>query len=207
MGGEFSSPARLQGSPRRLQRASPLGPEQEAWLVGSDAAARKRAEALDGDRIRRLEEAGFVWDTRTAEWERNYRSLAAYREEKGNCLVPAQTELGRWIDSQRREFTKGRMSQERLARLGQLGLEWGARPRFAAKWEEGFALLLKYLKETATAMFRRSTQTTRRLVLGSATSARNTAKSSQLNDDQVGRLEAIGFRWKAETTKIPGRSS
>jgi len=138
--------------------------------------------------------------------ERNYRSLAAYREEKGNCLVPAQTELGRWIDSQRREFTKGRMSQERLARLGQLGLEWGARPRFAAKWEEGFALLLKYLKKTATAMFRRSTQTTRRLCLGQQP-AHEHRKSSQLNDDQVGRLEAIGFRWKAETTKIPGRSS
>ena len=182
-------------------------PNKKLGLWVQTQRQRKRAEALDGDRIRRLEEAGFVWDTRTAEWERNYRSLAAYREEKGNCLVPAQTELGRWIDSQRREFTKGRMSQERLARLGQLGLEWGARPRFAAKWEEGFALLLKYLKENGDCDVPQKHPNYPTLGAWVSNQRTKHRKSSQLNDDQVGRLEAIGFRWKAETTKIPGRSS
>jgi hypothetical protein len=161
---------------------------------------------LDEGRIRRLEEAGFVWDTRTVEWEKNYRNLAAYREEKGNCLVPAQTELGRWVGSQRRERRKGGMSQERVARLGQLGLEWGARPQFAAKWEEGFALLLKYLEENGDCDVPLKYPNDPRL--GHWVSNQRTKhRKSQLNDDQVGRLEAISFRWKAETAKIPGRSS
>jgi superfamily II DNA or RNA helicase len=167
---------------------------------------RRRRASLDEGRIRRLEEAGFVWDTRTAEWERNYRNLAAYREEKGNCLVPAQTELGRWVDSQRREFAKDRMSQERLARLGQLGLELRARPRFTAKWEEGFALLLKYRKENGDCDVPQKHPNYP--TLGAwVSNQRMKHRKSRLNDDQVGRLEAIGFKWKAETTKIPGRSS
>ena len=167
---------------------------------------RRRKRALDGDRLRRLEEAGFVWDTRTVEWEKNYRNLEAYREEKGNCLVPAQTELGRWIDSQRRELKKGRMRQERLARLGQLGLELRARPRFAAKWEEGFALLLKYLKENGDCDVPQKHPNYP--TLGAWVSNQRTKhRKNKLKDDQVGRLEEIGFKWKAETTKIPGRSS
>ena len=180
-------------------------PNKKLGLWAQMQRRRSRAGSLAAERIRRLEEAGFVWDTRTVEWEKNYRNLAAYREEKGNCLVPAQTELGRWIDSQRRELAKGRMSQERAARLGRLGLELRAQPRFAAKWEEGFALLLKYLKENGDCDVPQKHPNYP--TLGAWVSNQRTKyRKSQLNDDQVRRLEAIGFKWKAETTKTSGRS-
>jgi hypothetical protein len=155
------------------------------------------AHSLNAGRIRQLEEAGFVWQTtNTSEWERHYSELAAYRQANGNCLVATQTELGRWVNTQQQAFATDRLSTERHDRLEQLGFEWNGRPRFAANWEEGFAMLLQYRDEYGSCDAPQKHPNHRRLGVW-ISNQRTKFRKGRLNEDQVRRLEAIGFKWKA----------
>jgi hypothetical protein len=53
----------------------------------------------------------------------------AFKENQGHCGVPDRwsenPELGRWVANQRQTFRKGKLSEERVARLEALGFEWG----------------------------------------------------------------------------------
>ena len=77
----------------------------------------------------------MVWDPLEAAWEESFRQLAMYREEHGDCMVPAGyvTEgglaLGSWLNEQRRKYkgTKGGLSNSQKARLEELGMVWVCR--------------------------------------------------------------------------------
>jgi len=168
-------------------------PNQKLGSWVSTQRAQFRTNCLNAGRIRQLEEAGFVWDANTTEWERLYHELAAYRQANGNCLVATQTELGRWVYTQRQAFATDRLSTERHGRLEQLGLDWSARPRFTALWEEGFAMLVQYREEHGNSDAPQ--RHPKRLGLW-ISNQRTKFRKGQLNGDQVRRLEAIGFKWK-----------
>jgi Helicase associated domain/Helicase conserved C-terminal domain len=157
-----------------------------------------RTHSLNTGRIRQLEEAGFIWHTpNMGEWERLYRELAAYRQTNGNCLVPTQTELGRWTNNQRKVFATDSLSTERRERLEQLGLDGSARPRFTALWEEGFAMLVQYREEFGNCDAAPRKHPLYGSLSGWMHNQRTRFRKRQLNPDQIRRLEAIGFKWKA----------
>lgn len=67
---------------------------------GKPAAAPKALVGrLTEDRIRRLEEIGFVWSLRD-DWQKHYDELKAFKEKNGHCNVPARyaanRRLGIW---------------------------------------------------------------------------------------------------------------
>jgi len=43
---------------------------------------------LSPDRIKRLEQLGFVWNPNTAVWEKMFAALTAYKVTYGDCNVP-----------------------------------------------------------------------------------------------------------------------
>jgi hypothetical protein len=56
------------------------------------------------------------------------KRLEAYKEEHGDCLVPAKsyeqdTELGHWVRNQRMKYKRG-MRQDRIEKLEGLGFTW-----------------------------------------------------------------------------------
>ena len=82
-------------------------------------------ETLSPDRIKRLEEIGFVWRARSQQsataWEEMFAGLVAYKEAHGDCNVPHHFEkdpkLGRWCGTQRTFYRKGKLSSYRIKRL------------------------------------------------------------------------------------------
>jgi len=64
----------------------------------------------------------------TANWEALFQALVAFKENQGHCGVPNRwsenPELGTWVGTQRQAFRKGKLSEERVARLEALGFEW-----------------------------------------------------------------------------------
>ncbi len=94
------------------------------------------------ERRQRLDALGFVWDPLTAQWEEGVGFLERYRQDKGDCLVPATYcdpasgfRLGPWVSDQRK--AKDTMSPERRERLDVLGFVWDP---LAAQWEQGLRL-------------------------------------------------------------------
>ena len=92
---------------------------------------RDAKDSMSADRKQRLDAIGFVWDTRSAQWETGFSALEAYKNAKGDCLVPSlyKTDdgfaLGSWVGTQRK--AKDSMSADRKQRLEAIGFVWSAR--------------------------------------------------------------------------------
>ena len=92
---------------------------------------RSRKATLSDERIARLDELDFIWNTRAARWEEMFARLVAYNDVHGDCNVPQSYEpdplFGFWVSLQC-EFkrrSEPSLSEERIARLDKLGFDWG----------------------------------------------------------------------------------
>ena len=70
-----------------------------------------------------------------AKWNDRYSELIGYKEDHDDCNVPREygpnKQLARWVHTQRyqyRLFQKSRMTEERIAKLNEIGFEWHRRP-------------------------------------------------------------------------------
>ena len=158
---------------------------------------RTRKNLLSEDRIRRLEDIGFVWDLLEAQWEEMFGLLVAYKDKHGDCNVPAKEEyrgenLGIWVNTQRQSKKKDNLSTERFQRLEGIGFVWDP---FDAQWEEMFGLLIAYKDEHGHCDVPLST-VYRGENLGSWVQHRRAdKKNGELSEDRIKRLDEIGFVW------------
>lgn len=89
------------------------------------------------ERIKLLENIGFVWDSHEATWHERLSELLQFKREHGNCLVPSNylpnLKLATWVKSQRRQYklyqrgVTSNMSTARIKILEQHGFEWEVR--------------------------------------------------------------------------------
>ena len=91
-----------------------------------------RHSTLTDERLRVLEEMGFVWSSHRASWEERFNDLAEFSEVNGHCNVPStypeNHQLSVWVKCQRRQYKLLRqgnrastMTKERIVRLTSLG--------------------------------------------------------------------------------------
>ena len=101
-------------------------PELAQW-VSSHRNLRK-ASKVSEDRIRRLDELAFVWDTLDAAWEDKFRELVDYKKTVGDCNVPTRWQqnikLSGWVSRQRTFRKAKKLSADRIRRLDGLGFAW-----------------------------------------------------------------------------------
>jgi hypothetical protein len=87
---------------------------------------------LSNDRIKRLEEIGFVWDPFDQAFEEGFRHLVEFKHANGHVNVPATHalngfNLGSWVGHRRGDYKKGMLSSDRAKRLEEIGFVWDAR--------------------------------------------------------------------------------
>ena len=89
---------------------------------------RSKKETIEPEHKKRLDYLDFDWEPMAERWEHNFNALISFREEHGNCLVPARHKtasgfrLGRWVSRQRTD--KEQLTSERVQRLDDLGFVW-----------------------------------------------------------------------------------
>ncbi|WP_163720926.1 DEAD/DEAH box helicase [Mycolicibacterium psychrotolerans] len=112
------------------------------------------AGTLADDRRERLEHlTGWTWNARLQLWEDGYAALCRYVQQTGSASVPYDGvfegfTLGKWVTTQRRAYTAGKLSKERQERLLRLpGWVWDA---IDEQWEAGFIHLLKWVESTGS---------------------------------------------------------
>ena len=89
------------------------------------------AGSLAQDRIDRLDSIGFKWTLKdpNVPWETRFKELVQYKANQGDCNIPQkQGQLGKWVDTQRTNYRKGKLSQDRINCLVGIGFDW-APPR------------------------------------------------------------------------------
>ena len=87
------------------------------------------------------------------QWDEKYQALKRHWMQVGHCRVSENDNgtLYRWVKTQRLAYTRGKISQARIALLEAIGFEWRVkRPDQAAMWEVRFHELVQYKYQYGT---------------------------------------------------------
>ena len=146
-------------------------------------------------RITRLEALGFEWDPHESNWEENFKYLEIFKSQNGHCRVPqrdkADPQLGVWVNNQRRNYSKGILSQDRIDRLEALGFEWDPNESY---WEENFKYLEIFKSQNGHCRVPRKYKDLPKLGQWISSQRQNYSKGI-LTQVRITRLEALGFEW------------
>ena len=105
---------------------------------------------LPPERVTRLEAIGMVWDNAAAQWDANYAAALHYYLEHHDLEVPVKyvspsgLMLGTWLCAQRGAHQRGTLSDEQMARLNALHIDWTNRND--RKWMRAYQAAVRYYK-------------------------------------------------------------
>lgn len=169
---------------------------------------RNGRNALRQDRVHRLEELGFTWDTHEEKWDHYIAELTRFRFEYGHCDVsskdPQRKKLARWLISQRRAKKRNTLAADRVLQLESLGVTWDTRD---ASWDDHFAALQRFV---STHQHCKVPQSYRdgSIALGKWVNGQRVAgKRGKIRSDRLARLKAVGFVWAHESQVKRSRAS
>lgn len=93
-----------------------------------------KASTMTEERVKALEEIGFVWDSQGAAWGERLDELKEFRNSVGHSNVPSNytnnPQLATWVKCQRRQYKlymegkPSNMTQARIKELEDIGFEW-----------------------------------------------------------------------------------
>lgn len=147
---------------------------------------------LPKSRYKILNDMGFVWDTREDRWDHMYRSLVEFHLSNGDSNVPStfhNQKLSKWVNQQRVSYRKNMLSKVRTDRLNEIGFQWDLR---STSWNNMFAKLCEYKKRFGNCSVPQDWD--ENPLLGKWVS-KTRRRHSSLNDDQLNKLNEIGFVW------------
>ena len=93
---------------------------------------------LKPERVRLLQALGFKWNSQpnkaeSLSFELRVSQLVEYKQQFGDCNVPQKYEdvpgLGNFVLQQRKHYRLGELSNERIAKLQEIGFQWSLRNR------------------------------------------------------------------------------
>ena len=133
------------------QSQGPLG----VW-VKTQRTLYKKGKLLE-KQVTHLESVGFNWaapiqEWSNASWQKRFKELVVYKEEKANCDVPqSQGPLGVWVKTQRTLYKKGKLLEKQVTHLESVGFNWAApiQEWSNASWQKRFKELVVYKEEKA----------------------------------------------------------
>lgn len=108
-----------------------------------------KSNSLTDEQIKKLDSIGMDWMDRVDRvWENGFIEAKNYSEEYGNLSVPknyrSNTDfpLGIWIQRQRSLYKNKKISDDRIKRLSDVGMNWNP-----DNWESRFDLVKQYYEE------------------------------------------------------------
>jgi Helicase associated domain len=155
---------RLHGNSNVPQRY-PDDPALGAW-VSRQRGSRHRQLLTDVQRSL-LAEVEFTWEVQRERfdrlWNESYEKLKEYKNERGNCDVPAHygrdqpRALGNWVHMQKQRYHQGLLRDDRKRRLKALGFNWEMDPQYVWRadrdvkaqellWQENYEKLVEFTR-------------------------------------------------------------
>lgn len=177
----------------------PNNPKLASWV--DYQRQEYKQGTLSKERIDRLEEIGFIWDPFDSFWQEMFNTLVAYKNEHGDCKVPAKysqnPRLGGWVARQRELQQEGLLPEEQFKMLDDLGFAWGNLK--VVHWERMFVQLCEYRathNHCNVPGYGRYPENPQ--LSGWVARQRDSYKKRKLSQDQIDRLEALGFIWNMD---------
>jgi len=153
-----------------------------------------RKGKLSHDRIVKLEEIGFQWEPIDAFWEEKHAELIKYKNDHGHCDVKSYhleySSLYHWLNRQRNFFRSGKLSEERIKKLEDLGMVW----ELPDVWLESYEELVNYKNQNGHCNLPHTKTNYSKLGVW-ATLQRTLYNQGKLLNERIIKLESIGFVW------------
>ena len=191
-----------------VEYVSPDGYRLGNWIstLRHLESKKERRGQLSSEKVQQLNELGMVWNRFEYSFEKNFAEAEKYYKEHGNLVVTAEFEtisgfkLGRWLNSMRsarRGSGKALLTEDRIARLDMLGMQWNVRDEL---WEKCFSEAEEYYMENNTLRVNHATKTKSGFKLGQwlyyqKLSYIGYKGRRPLTPDKISRLEGIGMVW------------
>ena len=180
-----------------------LNEQQQIYL------GKRKGKKLTTAQIEQLNRIGMSWEHRNTDvWEAHYREAKQYFEKHGDLLVPTDyietdgKNLNRWLLTQRKYRSQGKLTQEQIDRLSSIGMVW----QFDDPWETGFAHAKSYYEEHGNLLVQGTYVCPDGYALGGwiLNQRSNYAKPDKyrkVSPTQKKRLDEIGMVWSAVTER------
>ena len=162
-------------------------PSLGIWV--SRQRQQKTKGRLPKERVRLLDEVGFIWDHLAYEWKEKYLELKEFIDHNQDANLPGKgTSLGDWMVSQRKAKREGKLSNERIQLLDKIGFSWDP---IRDEWEKNYNNLIEYYNENGDTLVPWNFPK-----LGKWVQRQRKIKSSgKMPDERARLLEKIGFSW------------
>lgn len=154
---------------------------------------------LNSNKIELLNKLGIDWSPIETQWKTMYELAKKYYEEKGNLLIPDQyitndnIKLGRWIATQRYNYSENKLSNEKISLLEDIGMVWNA---IDYQWNKMYDLAIDYYNKFNNLLIPDKYTTSDNSHLGSwIGKQRKQYKEKRLSKDKIELLEKIGMVW------------
>ncbi|KAL7536840.1 LOW QUALITY PROTEIN: hypothetical protein ACHAXR_007432 [Thalassiosira sp. AJA248-18] len=142
-------------------------------------------------------------------WSRNYKALAEYCSENGDCDIPEKydddRELGKWVKTQRDAYSDGMLPEDRVTMLNQIGFNFyhGRKSAWTKKsdpWERRISELKAYKEKAGNTNVPR--KFTLNFGLGDFVyNQRMAYLDKKLSDEKIKSLEDLRFDWTVKPKK------
>jgi hypothetical protein len=127
-----------QNGHTNVPQGAPQYAELATW-VRNQRAAKEHNRPIMAERAKRLDEIGFTWRLVEPEsWQRMLERLIEFKKVHGHCNVPQKggqnKRLGKWVNTQRTHFKRGKLIPDRVHQLDEAGFIWNTKaPRGASR--------------------------------------------------------------------------
>ena len=166
--------------------------------VNNQRTAKLRVRHSE-EQVKQLEELGFVWNVYDEQWQQMLRRLATYRSDHGHVHVPRDyvtddgIKLGLWVNNQRNAKRRGKLSEEQVKQLEELGFVWNV---YDEQWQQMLRRLATYKSDYGHVHVPQDYVTDDGIKLGLWVTNQRTAKLRvRHSEEQVKQLEELGFVW------------
>ncbi|MBF0135554.1 MAG: helicase associated domain-containing protein [Magnetococcales bacterium] len=171
----------------------PDNPALARWVAQQRLSNRR--EQLAPERIQRLDDLGFTWDSREILWEEMFALLMLYREKHNDCNVPdpwtENPDLAWWVGAQRKAYQNGNLNPKWIARLNAVGFIWDMQE---ALWREMYVALTTFHRRFGHCLVPRSWAENPKLASW-VTAQRQAYKGNLLPQEHIALLDPLGFIW------------
>jgi hypothetical protein len=176
-----------------------------SWVQHQRAERRKKLNGkksrLSEEKEALLNDAGFIWSSKEWNWQLRLKDLKMYKELHGHCIVPTKDggSLGAWVMTQRLQYGKNALSQDRVDALNELGFVWNMH---GLAWDDKFNELRNALENSQeiSAPLNSWIATQR-----AEKRYKEDGLQNHLTDERERKLDEIGFDWNANESRQKAR--
>ena len=166
---------------------------------------RSRKKFLSKERINKLEisHPTWTWDPHDDAWNQGFSYLGQYIKEFGNCRVTqkyvniAGFKLGLWVNGQRTNYRRKKLSSDRILLLENLHDTWSWEP-YEDNWEEFYELVKDSIIEDGFINYHRIDKNTKKSIKSWVSMQRTSYRENLLSQEKIIKLENLGDAWSWE---------